>query len=322
MDQVDALQENLSTLRKLAGWSAQDLAQMLGVSRATIVNLENLDRSKMSRMQYLAIRSLFGAHAEELREEREKIAEARRSVKSVRKKLKEACKAVETAEKDGSSSETDDGTSVKDSQLRNEIRKAVKKLGSVSKDLACLEFPPEKVIKDVSLICNQLTEFLEISSRNGGDKAICNRMQMQGGLRDVLKEIARKLKKMFERHKAFEQTLWIVDQAPEDPALSEVRNTVADATRGKTMGSAHLGIAASDALSTIGWPALLGSMVGSAISPLGAGLGATLGLMGGLFSAMSSTKHKETEVPEVRDPLAFAKTLTKKVCLRREDEQK
>lgn len=58
---IKLLQENLQTLRILAGWSADDLARMLDVSRQTIVNLENNHSSGMTTVQYLAIRSLFEA---------------------------------------------------------------------------------------------------------------------------------------------------------------------------------------------------------------------------------------------------------------------
>ena len=58
---IKLLHENLRTLRILAGWSADELARMLNVSRQTIVNLENNHSSGMTTVQYLAIRSLFEA---------------------------------------------------------------------------------------------------------------------------------------------------------------------------------------------------------------------------------------------------------------------
>lgn len=51
---IENLRKNLSTLRIIAGWSAEQLANILDVSRATIVNLENTE-NKMSTMQYYAV---------------------------------------------------------------------------------------------------------------------------------------------------------------------------------------------------------------------------------------------------------------------------
>lgn len=55
---IEKLRRNLPTIRKLAGWSAARLAELLGVTRATIVTLENT-KDKMSIIQYLAIRKLL-----------------------------------------------------------------------------------------------------------------------------------------------------------------------------------------------------------------------------------------------------------------------
>ena len=52
------LQESLSSLRKVAGWSAEELGEQLDVTRQTIVNLEN-GQTKMTKVQYMAIRLAF-----------------------------------------------------------------------------------------------------------------------------------------------------------------------------------------------------------------------------------------------------------------------
>ena len=49
------LQENLASIRKIAGWTAEDLGELLGVSKQNISNLEN-DNTKLSQAQYVAIR--------------------------------------------------------------------------------------------------------------------------------------------------------------------------------------------------------------------------------------------------------------------------
>lgn len=55
---VIRLQENLANIRKIAGWTAEDLGEMLGVSKQNISNLENCN-IKLSQAQYIAIRHLL-----------------------------------------------------------------------------------------------------------------------------------------------------------------------------------------------------------------------------------------------------------------------
>ena len=55
---IEKLRRDLPTIRNLAGWSAARLADLLGVTRATIVTIENTEY-KMSVIQYLAIRKLL-----------------------------------------------------------------------------------------------------------------------------------------------------------------------------------------------------------------------------------------------------------------------
>lgn len=64
-EKIDRLQKNLATLRKIAGWSAEDLADMIGVTRQTIVNLENNSNYRMTKMQYIAIRAVMEAEVED-----------------------------------------------------------------------------------------------------------------------------------------------------------------------------------------------------------------------------------------------------------------
>lgn len=61
---ISRLQKYLSALRKIAGWSAEDLGNFIGVTRQTIVNLEN-SSVKMSKLHYIAIRAVFDAEARE-----------------------------------------------------------------------------------------------------------------------------------------------------------------------------------------------------------------------------------------------------------------
>ena len=51
-------QKNLEAIRKVAGWTSQELADEIGVTRQTISNLES-SRSKMTKTQYLALRTVL-----------------------------------------------------------------------------------------------------------------------------------------------------------------------------------------------------------------------------------------------------------------------
>ncbi len=55
---IHRLQENLERIRGAAGWTAQRLADEIGVSRQTISSIEN-GRSVMTKTQYLAIRTVL-----------------------------------------------------------------------------------------------------------------------------------------------------------------------------------------------------------------------------------------------------------------------
>lgn len=59
---ISRFQENLAALRKVARMTAQDLADEIGVSRQTINSLER-GKTKMSKVQYLALRSVFNFKA-------------------------------------------------------------------------------------------------------------------------------------------------------------------------------------------------------------------------------------------------------------------
>lgn len=56
--QVANLQSNLSAIRKIAGWTAEQLGEKIGVTKQTISNLEN-NRTTMTLTQYIAIRAII-----------------------------------------------------------------------------------------------------------------------------------------------------------------------------------------------------------------------------------------------------------------------
>lgn len=55
---IAKLQSNLSSIRKIAGWTAQDLGKKIGVTKQTISNLEN-QKTEMTVTQYIAIRTVL-----------------------------------------------------------------------------------------------------------------------------------------------------------------------------------------------------------------------------------------------------------------------
>ena len=61
---IKSLQENLSMLRKLYGWTMEQLGEKIGVTKQTISNLEH-GKPQMSKVQYIAIRTIFETEASE-----------------------------------------------------------------------------------------------------------------------------------------------------------------------------------------------------------------------------------------------------------------
>jgi len=56
--QRELLQENLRSIRKIAGWTADNLGEKIGVSKQTISNMEN-GKTQMTLTQYIAIRAVL-----------------------------------------------------------------------------------------------------------------------------------------------------------------------------------------------------------------------------------------------------------------------
>lgn len=68
-DKMLRLQKNLSIIRKLAGWTAEDLGERIGVTRQTITNIEKSEMLSMTKTQYIAIRAVFEFEIEESKNE-------------------------------------------------------------------------------------------------------------------------------------------------------------------------------------------------------------------------------------------------------------
>lgn len=61
---ISSLQKYLPMLQKLYGWTMKQLGDRIGVAKQTISNLEH-GNPKMTKLQYIAIRSVFESEANE-----------------------------------------------------------------------------------------------------------------------------------------------------------------------------------------------------------------------------------------------------------------
>lgn len=58
LKEINNLQDNLQTIRKVAGWTAEELGDRIGVTKQTISNLENKN-TQMTKTQYIALRAII-----------------------------------------------------------------------------------------------------------------------------------------------------------------------------------------------------------------------------------------------------------------------
>lgn len=56
--EIEKLTQSLPSIRKIAGWSSEELGKLIGVTKQTISNIETR-KSKMSKTQYIAIRTII-----------------------------------------------------------------------------------------------------------------------------------------------------------------------------------------------------------------------------------------------------------------------
>ena len=57
-EQIFRLQENLRSIRMIAGWTTEELGNKIGVTKQTISNIEN-HKVKLTQTQYIAIRAVL-----------------------------------------------------------------------------------------------------------------------------------------------------------------------------------------------------------------------------------------------------------------------
>lgn len=70
MEEIIRLQENLLLIRRAVGWTAETFGEKIGVTRQTINNIE-AGRNKLTKTQYIAIRSVLDAEITQHPEETE-----------------------------------------------------------------------------------------------------------------------------------------------------------------------------------------------------------------------------------------------------------
>lgn len=56
--EIKKLQNNLQAIRKIAGWTTEELGEQIGVTKQTISNLEN-HKTTMTKTQYIALRTVI-----------------------------------------------------------------------------------------------------------------------------------------------------------------------------------------------------------------------------------------------------------------------
>lgn len=60
MEEIQRLQNNLLLIRRTVGWTAEEFGEKIGVTRQTINNIES-GRSRLTKTQYIAMRSVLDA---------------------------------------------------------------------------------------------------------------------------------------------------------------------------------------------------------------------------------------------------------------------
>lgn len=68
MEEITRMQENLLLIRRTVGWTAEEFGEKIGVTRQTINNIES-GRNKLTKTQYIAMRSVLDAEMVQNRED-------------------------------------------------------------------------------------------------------------------------------------------------------------------------------------------------------------------------------------------------------------
>ena len=231
MYQINVMKENMSTLRKLAGWSSSKMADVLGLSRQTMIAIESNQNHKMSTVQYLSIRTLFGVRVDALRKDRSRLKDARRILKKMGKELDEC---------------GEDFLSI--------VSDTIIQLKSIQSTLSNLENTPTKALKYILKTLSILEEWTTLYFGSSSNELTSSSVEMSAYLRKAFKKIIKKVKDSIDLYEVFEQVLWMVDRYTADDALvlSKVRELVFQSSQAPALGSSKLGwIAAKKVLDTI-----------------------------------------------------------------------
>ena len=68
MVEIQRMQDNLLLIRRAIGWTASEFGEQIGVTRQTINNIES-GRNKLTKIQYIAMRSVIDAEIVKHQEE-------------------------------------------------------------------------------------------------------------------------------------------------------------------------------------------------------------------------------------------------------------
>ena len=72
MVEIERMQDNLLLIRRAIGWTASEFGEQIGVTRQTINNIES-GRNRLTKTQYIAMRSVIDAEIVEHPEETEMV---------------------------------------------------------------------------------------------------------------------------------------------------------------------------------------------------------------------------------------------------------
>ena len=70
MEEIIRMQNNLLLIRRTVGWTAEEFGEKIGVTRQTINNIES-GRNKLTKTQYIAMRSVLDAEMAQAPEDTE-----------------------------------------------------------------------------------------------------------------------------------------------------------------------------------------------------------------------------------------------------------
>lgn len=70
MEEIIRMQDNLLLIRRTVGWTAEEFGEKIGVTRQTINNIES-GRNKLTKTQYIAMRSVLDAEMAQAPEDTE-----------------------------------------------------------------------------------------------------------------------------------------------------------------------------------------------------------------------------------------------------------